>query len=69
VSDHYDAGALAVIEIIKRVRAKHEAPLRHVEVGAAYVALNAVTHWGQTICSDVETEVIKHLMERRERKP
>lgn len=61
----YEAGMLEAIQILKRVREKHERPLRNVEVGAAYVALNAVTHWGQAIGSDFETEIIRHLMERK----
>jgi hypothetical protein len=65
-STEYERGMLEAINLLKAVRERHEAPLRQVEVGAAYVALNAVKHWGQAITSDFETEVIKHLMAKKE---
>lgn len=64
-STEYERGMLEAINILKAVREKHEKPLRQVEVGAAYVVLNGVKHWGQAITSDFETEVIKHLMAKK----
>lgn len=62
----YEQGMLDALRLMKEARTAMEEPLRTAAVGAAYVALNGVTHWGQTLTSHTETLVLRHLMERRE---
>jgi hypothetical protein len=58
----YERGMMDALRIMKEQRDALEKPLRTVDVGPGYVALNALSHWGQSLTSATETAVLNHLM-------
>lgn len=56
----YARGLFDALRIAKEVQAEMEAPLRRVrdDVGSAYLALNAATHWSQSVISAAETRIL-----------
>ena len=61
----YERGMMEALRIMKEQSDAMNAPLRNLEVGAAHVAINAVTHWGQTLVGNTESAVLRHLYESR----
>ena len=68
MASDYERGMLAALDILKAERQKMEDEIRRLDSGAAYVALNGLTHWGATLHRNTEKAILEALIAAMNRK-